>query len=275
MLRELVVRPLHARPYFGLDRAIDITTPRIRAFTQARLAEGAKPATINRDFAALGRMFTLAIQAGQLTTKPHIPKLKESTPRQGFFEHDHYLAVRQQLPTDYQDVLDFGYYSGWRHREILTLRWSDIDRAAGIVRLRPELSKNAEGRVLPLSHPLRATIDRRWNARPPDCPYVFHRNGRPIGSWRKTWAAACIAAGLYRTVTVNGIDRKIPSKIFHDLRRTAVRNLIRAGVPERVAMAITGHKTRSVFDRYNIVSETDLRQATDRLVEYFGSDRKI
>src|ERR1051326_4301588 len=177
-------RVAHLRRFFGLDRAINITTPRIRAYAHARLAEGAKPATINRDLAALGRMFALAIQGNQLSSKPHIPKLKESMPRQGFLEHEDYLAIRAHLPDDYQDVLDFGYYSGWRHGEILTLQWSDVDRAAGVVRLRPEVSKNSEGRVLPLSQPLRGMIDRRWDTRPPTCPFVFHRGGRPIGSWR-------------------------------------------------------------------------------------------
>lgn len=85
---------------------------------------------------------------------------------------------------------------------------------------------------------------------------MFHyRGGQPIGDWRKAWATACRLA-------------KLPGKRLHDCRRTAARNLVRSGVPERVAMALLGHKTRSVFDRYNIVSEADLRQAATRLAEY-------
>ena len=254
-LGHLVVRIAHLRRYFGLDRAVDITTARIRAYVEARLEEGATPATVNRDLAALGRMFSLAIQAGRLSTRPHIPRLPEAQPRQGFLEYAEYLAIRAHLPPTYQDVLDFGYHSGWRRGEIVKLEWKDVDRAASVIRLRPELSKNKDGRVLALSEPLTGLIERRWQARTLGCPYVFHVNGRQVGDWRKSWKRACEAAGL-------------PGKLFHDLRRTVVRNLVRAGVPERVAMSVTGHKTRSVFDRYNIVSEADLKQATTRLAEY-------
>ena len=254
-LRWAKGRVVNLRRYFGTDRALDITAPRLRTYAQSRLEDGATPATVNRDLAALKRMFSLAVQAGRLSVRPHIEMLAEAQPRQGFMEFAEYRAIREHLPPDYQDVLDFGYHSGWRRGEILRLEWRDVDRGAGIIRLRPELSKNSDGRVLALSAPLRDLIERRWDARALGCPFVFHRGGQPIGDWRKTWKRACGTAGL-------------PSKLFHDLRRTVVRNLVRAGVPERVAMSVTGHKTRSVFDRYNIVSEADLEQAATRLAEY-------
>lgn len=251
--KDAAQRVAHLRRHFGFDRAVDITTPRIRAYQDDRLKEGAGAATVNRDLAALSRMFTLAIQAGRLSTKPHIPRLPEPQARQGFFEHGHYLAVRAKLPDDHADILDFGYLTGWRVSEILTLEWADV--VDGVIRLRPELSKNRRGRVIALAGPLADVLERRQAARKLTTPRVFHYHGRRITNLRKRWRTACTAAGL-------------PGMKFHDLRRTAVRNLTRAGVPDSVAMNVTGHKTRSVFDRYNIVSEDDTRQAAVRMGAY-------
>lgn len=206
-------------------------------------------------------MFTLAVQGGRLSRRPHFPKLAESQPRQGFFEHAEYLAVRRQLPPTHQDILDFGYLSGWRRGEIEALEWRDVDRQGNVIRLRPELSKNTHGRTLVLSGPLLLVIDRRWQARALGCPFVFHIGGKQVGTWRRRWLSACKAAG-------------VPGKLFHDLRRTVVRNLVRSGVPERVAMTVTGHKTRSVFDRYNVVSTGDLQDAAGRLAVYLNRTPK-
>lgn len=255
-------RVAHLKRFFGMDRAVDITTPRVRAFIEARLGEGASHGTINRDLAALSRMFTLAVEAERLTSRPHIPKLKESAPREGFFEHPEYLAVREHLEPDFQDVLDFGYFCGWRIGEVARLEWRDVDRTAGVIRLRPELSKNSDGRKLVLSEPLRQVIERRWKARDLACPFVFHHDGARLyhrGSmsraWKVAWKAAREAAGL-------------EGRIFHDLRRTVVRNLVRSGTPESVAMKVTGHKTRAILDRYDVTSEKDIEQATERLAEF-------
>jgi hypothetical protein len=108
---------------------------------------------------------------------------------------------------------------------------------------------------------------RTRDAEFPHCEFVFSRDGRPIRNFRKSWDQACIQA---RLVTSSGAA----SRMFHDLRRTGVRNLIRAGVPEKTAMAISGHKTRSVFDRYNIVSEGDLKDAAERLAAYLSAKSK-
>jgi integrase len=248
------VAPL--RTFFGNMRAVDITTATMREYAKKRLSEGVTAGTVNRDLGVLSRLFTLALQASRLRRRPYIPRLPEGQPRQGFMEHSEYIAVRKNLPTDHQDVLDFGYLTGWRRGEIMSLEWRDVDREGGVIRLRPEMCKTREGRLLVLSSPLRDLIERRWHRRALGCPLVFHRDRYSLehhfeGPWRR----ACKAAG-------------VPGRLFHDLRRTAIRNMVRAGIPERVAMQFSGHKTHSIFDRYNIVSEADLRQAAERLASY-------
>jgi integrase len=250
-------RVANLKTRFGGMRATEITTSAMREYAQKRLAVGASPGTINRDLGALSRMFTLALQSGSLAQRPYIPRLKESLPRQGFFEADDYTTIRSHLPAPYQDVLDFAYFSGWRRGEILTLEWRDVDRTAHVIRLRPEVSKNREGRLLVMSRPLQAVIERRWKGRTLGSPHVFSEAAAHLEGFKRAWQRACKAAGR-------------PEKLFHDLRRSVVRNLIRSGVPERVAMQMSGHKTRSVFDRYNIVSEGDLRQAAEKLAAFVG-----
>lgn len=250
-------RVANLRRFFGGVKLAEITTGCIKDYQQSRLGEGAAAATVNRDLGALGRMFTLAVQSGRWSRRPHVPKLMEAPPRSGFVSHGQYLAIRKHLISDYQDVLDFGYYTGWRKGEVTSLEWRDVE--GEVIRLRPEVSKTRNGRVLVLSAPLQAVIVRRRRAQHRECPLVFHYRGRRVRDWRKAWHRACQDAGCQGT-------------LFHDLRRTVVRNLTRAGVPERVAMGMTGHKTRSVFDRYNIVSEADLAEASARLAAWAGSD---
>jgi integrase len=243
------LRVSHLKKVFARERALDIGTDRIRAYQAFRRAEGASAATVNRETTALGRMFRIALELGQLSRMPVFPRrLEENAPRQGFFEHAEYLAIRSHLPAADQDVLDFAYYSGWRRKEILGLTWREVDLDGGVIRLDPERSKTKVGRVLPLPPPLREVLKRRLSVRHLETTRVFHKDGHPIVDFRKRWYRACRLAGL-------------PGKHLHDCRRTAARNLIRSGVPEVVAMKLTGHRTRSVFDRYNIVSEQDLLDA--------------
>ena len=252
-------RVAHLAAYFGRDaRAAALTTYQMRQYQRARRAAGAATGTINRETSALHRMLTLAVHWGWLATVPGFPdRLRENPPRQGFFEHPEYLAVRAQLPAPWQDVLDVAYYSGWRKHEILFLTWEEIDGAGGVIRLSPARSKTRVGRILPLSPPIAKALARRRARRDPHSPLVFHRDGIPIRRWRTAWRTACTAAG-------------VPTRFLHDCRRTAARNLIRAGVPERVAMLLTGHKTRAIFDRYHIVNEQELLAAGDQLAAYLA-----
>ena len=253
---------LHLTPFFRQRRMADITTADVRRYTDERLTADAAPGQINRELSALKRMFSLALKDGKLLYRPHIPMLQEHNVRTGFFEQAEYEAVLAELPEFIRPVVTFAYLTGWRIRsEILPLEWRQVDFPAGVVRLEVGTTKNAEGREFPFDvYPdLRDVLEQQRSLtreveqrREQIVPWVFHRNGRPIRSFYGSWHTACEAAGC-------------PSRIPHDFRRTAVRNLVRAGVPERVAMQLTGHKTRSVFDRYNIVSGADLRDGVKKL----------
>ena len=249
-------RTTHLRMHLGGDRpAAAITSLAIREYQVTRRREGAAAATVNRETSALSRMFRLVVVWGWLEGGPIFPpRLRESQPRQGFFEHEEYLRVRHHLPASWQDILDFAYYSGWRKQEIIDLTWHEVDLPGRVARLAPVRSKTGTSRVLPLSAPLLQVLERR-NERRGDSSLVFGRDGMTVRDWRTAFRQACDRAGL-------------PGRLIHDCRRTAARNLIRAGVPERVAMLLTGHRTRSIFDRYNIVNEQDLLAAGERLNQY-------
>ena len=148
-----------------------------------------------------------------------------------------------------------------------------MDLKQGILCLDPGETKNGEARTVYLDEELQKEIRFLHSRRHLGCPHVFHRNGAPVRDIRDAWEAACKAIGLW------SIDEKKsrmgPTRIFHDFRRTAVRNMVRSGIPERVAMEISGHKTRSVFDRYHIVSQEDLKEAARRQQAYLKSQDVI
>jgi integrase len=245
------------REHFGTWRAVEVTSEAVDKFITEEKATKA-PATINRSTQLLAQAFKLAIERRNISAAPMIRHLSEAgNVRQGFFGDVEFHRVVDNLPRYMQDVARFAYLTGWRKGEVLSLRWEDVD--GDTVRLRAENSKNGEGRTVTVDADL---IERRKAARKIKtdagvtiADLLFHNAGQPIVDFRKCWKTACRLAG-------------VPGRNFHDLRRTAVRNMVRAGVPERVSMTVSGHKTRSMFDRYNIVSERDLREAMTRTQDY-------
>jgi len=161
--------------------------------------------------------------------------------------------------------MGFLYLSGWRIREAINVKWSDVDLEGKTIRLRIVHSKNKESRLLPLTGRLSEIIQQRYNERRPDCLYVFHRDGKQIKDCYDAWRSACISAGLGRMELQANGKNKYVGPIPHDFRRCAVRNLDRAGVSQSVAMQITGHMTPFIYRRYRIVDERDLREATEKL----------
>lgn len=274
----------HLMPVFGGRRLVGIKTADVAAYITHRQLQGivarngprkgervadVSNAEINRELQTLKRIFNLAIEQDLIATKPKIKLLQEAPARSGFFEPEQVASVLAHLPAEIRPVIEFAYVTGWRiASEVLPLEWRQVDFDASEVRLDAGTTKNGEGRVFPLTVELRRVLTAqhaehlRLKKAGHIVPQVFFREvaeGRggvkkpqPIVSFGKAWKAACRAAGC-------------PGKIPHDLRRTAVRNFVRNGIPERVAMQLTGHKTASVFQRYNIVSNGDLREAARKL----------
>jgi len=268
---QLSVRHLEA--FFGGMRIPDITTPRIQAYIEKRIGQDAANATINRELAALKRMLQMGAQQTppQVNRVPHIPMLKEDNVRKGFFEYDAFLALREALPDYLKGFATFAYKTGWRVSEIQKLTWAQVDLEQGIARAEVGETKNKEGRTVYLDEELKEIFHRQWEARKESgklTPYVFpNKKGKDrIRNFCGAWESGCKAAGLWGFDEEKG--KEAPTRKFHDFRRTAVRDMSRAGVPDRVTMMITGHKTRSVFDRYNIVSDGDLRMAAAKREAY-------
>jgi integrase len=248
------------REFFDGYKAIDITTKEIQKYIKQRQEAGRANATINRELAALKRMFNLGFQHHPPLVKqpPHITMLEENNVREGFFTKEEFHRLMKVLPLFLQPVVHLGWKTGMRKEEILSLEWKQVDLRENMLRLTD--TKTKEPRNIPLTGPLPRLIEwlrQKKLKEGSKLPYVFlNRDGNDrIKDFRKTWETACRKANLGK-------------RLFHDLRRSAVRNMIRAGVPEKTAMMISGHKTRSVFDRYNIVDEKDLTKAMQKTDAY-------
>ena len=251
---------LHLKPVFGGRRLSSISVGDLRTFSANRLEAGATPAEVNRELAIVRRAFRLAVENERYHGRvPKIPMLQERNVRTGFFDDAMVDAVESHLPKSLKPVVRFAYITGWRvHSEVLPIEWRQVDRQSGEVRLEPGTTKNQAGRVFPFTDSLRAVLDAQWaehealKKKGTICRYVFHRNGKGVTDFRGAWDSACEAAGC-------------PGMLVHDLRRSAVRNMERAGLSRSVAMQLTGHKTEAVYRRYAITSEADLREGVERL----------
>jgi len=265
-------RVAHLRKAFGNMRTSRIDSKTIAAYVADRTAQGVAVGTINREIAFLRRAFTLGYQCEprKVDRVPRIKLFKENNTRTGFFEHEHYTAMLKALPDYLKPILVMGYWTGLRRGEIVSMRWQQVDLINGVLRLEAGTTKSGEARLVPLAPDLWECLKmQRERSRQdyPDCQHVFQYRGKPFKDFRQGWDEAVRRAGL---VDENGK----PKLLFHDLRRSAVRNLLRGGVPEKVAMSITGHRTRAVFDRYHIVSESDLRTAITRLSGYISQQEQ-
>ena len=258
----------HLLAFFGDEFAMDVTGDRIASYVAFRQDEKAAPATINRELAALKRAFRLGEKVGKVIQRPEVSMLREDNRRKGFFEADEYRAVLKHLPEELKPVIQTAYITGWRiASEILTRQKHHVNLEAGWLRLEPGETKNGEGRNFPLTPELREVLAQQIEKTRlieqktgRIIPWLFHRDGNPIRDFRGAWASACKSAG-------------VPKRIPHDFRRTAVRNLERAGVPHSAAMAMVGHRTESIYRRYAIADEVMLKEGAVKLAAFHASEK--
>ena len=261
-MRDVVItqyRSKHLRKFFTDKAVTDIDERQIDLYIKHRLKIGRSRTTVNRESQLLGQAMRLAERKKLLTNMPHIEKFSEKdNARQGFFEREELERMLEYLPEYLKDITRFAYHTGWRKGEILTLEWSDIQD--DVIRLKPQIAKNKDGRVIIIIGEIANIIARRQADRVDSCPYVFHREGHRIKHYNRAWRTAREKAGL-------------PGKLMHDNRRTAARNMDRAGVPRQVAKQITGHKTDSMYNRYNIVNEKDVREGMTQAQAYLAEQQ--
>jgi integrase len=261
----------HLKEFFdACAKARVITSDRISAYQAERLEQGAKSATVNYELAVLRRAFRLGGRAGKVAARPEIQMLHVENARKGFFEPEQYRAVVKHLPEYLRPLAAIAYITGWRAKsELLSRLWRHVDLAKGWLRLDPGESKNGEGREFPFTPDMRSVLEaqREWVTtieRELACviPWVFvQADGSRIKDFRGAWRKACRDAG-------------VPGRLVHDFRRTAVRNLERAGVPRSAAMRMTGHKTEAVYRRYAITDSAMLQEAALKLATLHAAEEK-
>lgn len=247
------------RPYFGDMKAQAVTSAVLRKYIADRKRERPAPqnASINRELAYVRRALRLGAQQDPplVLRVPHFEMLPEDNVREGTLSHDKYRAVRDLLPPYARIAFVLAYHTGARKGELRQIRKDKIDFKAGRIELRRRTTKSGRPRYLPIYGDMQAEIEMAIASSDPSCPFLIQRDGRSVGDFEKAWKTACAAAN-------------VPGTLFHDLRRTALTNMIEAGLSEKEAMEISGHITRSVFDRYHIVSERRLRLMADKLSDH-------
>jgi integrase len=245
------------REKFGQRRAVDIQSEHLDAYVTEMVGEEYSPASVNRRTQILGQAFRMAVKKGKLARVPAITKLNETgNVRSGFFSRAEVDRLLTVLPEYLRDAVLFAFKTSWRRGEVFSLAWADVEwSAAGEptrVKLREEHSNEREPRALPIDDDaeLCELVKRRYAKR--RGPLLFHHAGKPIAEFRKAWATATKRAGL-------------KGRLFHDLRRSGVREMILSGVPQAIAMSISGHKTDAMFRRYCITNDDAKREALRRV----------
>jgi integrase len=271
------------RQHFGLQRAVDVNASVVEKFqsTELRRENPPAPGTINRTVEIPRAAFRLAQKQERVSHVPAFPLLPLNNTRQGFVEVGEFERLVENLPAPIGDFARFAYLTAWRKGQISKLEWSHVDQTDWIVAVPGTITKNKRPQTIPVVGQLRELIEKRWEAREVKrkdgtsllAKNVFHEGrGRPVREFRKTWAKACRDAGFPERVRPG--KRNLPGIIFHDLRRSGVRNLVRSGVDPHVVMKISGHRTPAILQRYNIVDVKDQQIAFAKLEKHLAKAPK-
>jgi integrase len=246
-------------PFFGERLLKDIPPAMVEAYRQKRLAEPSgrspqqmtKPATVNREIALLKTIFNKAIKNGKADCNPPqgVKQLKENNERDRVLTQDEYDNLLTHCPGHLKPIVKLAFHTGMRQGEILNLAWGQLDLREGFIQLRPEDTKTNESRLVYLP----SEMLEIFKAMPRGLPgvKVFTYAGKSISSIKRGFTTACKKAG-------------IENFTFHDLRHTAINNWRLQGHDYFRIMAATGHKTMSVFKRYNTVSRDELKALAGR-----------
>lgn len=249
---------LHIKPFFGTTRkAKHLNGSNLLNYKAHRKTQGSSSATINREFSILRRMFNLGRSTGKTQRIVEFKEffLKETNKRTGFVEDDEYQKLAEYfagIGLWVRAIFETAFVFGMRVTSILNLKVGQVNLYTKKITLYTGQTKNDEPLAVAIPNTLFQLLKQCCEGKKKD-DWLFTRpNGKRVKDFRGVWENACEFAGH-------------PERLFHDTRRTAVRNLVRAGIPEKQAQLISQHKTRSVFDRYNISTEKDLDLAMGKL----------
>jgi integrase len=242
--------------FFG-DRKLNTITPslidsykqqRLKQPSKRRIGQSITPASVNRELACLKYMFNLFIKNRLIENNPVklVKMCRENNERDRVLDKEEFERLLECSPDYLKDILLVAYYTAMRKSEILKLKWNKVDLKKGFIRLRAEDTKTGEGRAIPINNVLTDVFKRC--IRYLHCDFVFTKDGKPVenGSLRADFQKAAEKAG-------------IEDFIFHDLRHTCITNWRRQGHDYFKIMKASGHKTLTVFKRYNTVDEEDLK----------------
>ncbi len=252
---------VHLEPFFGGRLAERVTSDNIQDYIRERLAAKAATSTVNRELTVLRAMFNHGLKADppKIARVPRFPeRLREPNPRSGFVNDDQYGLLQSKAKYGWlRAALAVAYTYGFRKSELLGLRVSQIDLKARTIHLLPGTTKNDKGRAVVMTDEVFELVAECIRDKQPDDAVFTWANGKPVTDFRKTWRTLAKTAGM-------------PGLLLHDMRRSAVRNMVRAGISKHVAKRISGHTTDSVFDRYDISDESDLADAARKMEARIG-----